>query len=611
MQFTARHFEKVPTDPQDNMRFRQHLIRTCETSGTARRDVLIACRDDVLFYLRAFAWQFNPDEFGHEVGPFIPWPWQEEAMLRTMERLYFERRSVVWEKSRKMGATWMALLMFDWTARFHETKKFLVMSHTQDAVDRVGDMDSLFERVDFINRHLPDWMVRGFRRKKLLLNYDEGSAISGVATSQRSGIGGRALAILNDEFSKYRDAHVIMGSLKSVGPSLYIGTHYGVGGAFYELCQRADQFKTVMHWTQHPLYRRGLYKYNPSCKGCLEILDAQYDYPPGYAFVLDGTPTGGPFPGVRSPWYDAECIERGNRRDVAMHLDIDPAGSSHQFFDPISVRDHIRRYSRDPVWRGELDYDRASGRPIGLKPDARGRLKLWVNPDGSGNLPIGKYTAGADIAAGTGATPSTLCGIDANRGMKILEWQDSRIEPKDYAAQATALCWFMKDGMGQGAKLCWEADGPVGFKFGQEVIKLGYRTIYDRKDEFKLAMGQSQQPGWFSGVRGAKYSLLSDYRKALEKADLLNPSESSLLETLEFRYDADGEVIHSGSTATDDPTAARSCHGDQVIADALAWKMAKDIAKPILGSVDKQDVPVFSVDWFARQMDGARAKSWA
>jgi hypothetical protein len=607
----ARYHEKVPTDHVKNLLFRYELNRRCEESDTARRDVLIACRDDFLFYLRAFAWQFNPDIVGTEINTFIPWQWQEDAMLRTMQRLYQDRRSVVWEKSRKMGATWMALYMFDWASRFHEMKKFLVMSHTQDAVDRLGDMDSLFERVSFINKLLPPWMYQGFNRKRLILTYKNGSAVTGVATTQRSGVGGRATSILNDEFSKYRDAAKILGQLKDVGPSLYIGTHYGVGGEFYKLCERPDQFKIVMHWSMHPTFRKGLYKYNPSLPGNLELLDGGYQFPQGYKFVLDGTPTGGPHPGVRSPWYDAECVDRGNRRDVAMHLDIDPAGSSHQFFDPIAIRDHIRRYSREPVWRGEFDYDSASGRLQGIKADARGRLKLWVNPDGAGNLPPSKYTAGADISAGTGNTPSTFCGIDASRGIKILEWQDSRIDPKDYGPLAVALCWLMKDAAGQGARFCWESDGPVGFKFGQEVTKRGYTNIYMRADEFKLLSGQSENPGWYSQQRGAKYSLLSDYRKALEKGDLVNPCESSLMETLNFIVTPDQEVVHNESITTDDPTAARSNHGDQVIADALAWKMAKDIARLKVLEMEKQDVPVFSVDWFARQMESQRARSWA
>jgi hypothetical protein len=613
----GRRYLAVPTDFAGNREYRLEWLKKAAKSKLVRDDLKRACRDDFLFYLRVFAWQYNPDNVGREVGLFIPWPWQEDTLQRTMQRLFVDRRGVVWEKSRKMGATWMALFLQDWAARFHEMKKFLVMSHTQAAVDTSGDMDSLFEKVQFINDKLPGWLRGDFARKKLLIRYpDSKSALSGVGTTQRSGVGGRATAIMNDEFSKYRDDYKILGQLKDVGPSLYIGTHYGVGGAFYDLCTRPDQFKIVLHWTLHPRYKQGLYKFNPKVPGNVEYLDPGYEHKPGYNFILDGSPTGGPCPGLRSPWYDAECIERGNRRDVAMHLDIDPAGSSFQFFDPISIRDHVRRYSREPVWRGELDYDPDTGRFKGLIPETRGRLKLWIRPDSNGRLPPSKYTAGTDVAAGTGATPSTYSGFDGPKGIKVLEWSDNRIDPKDFGPLAVALCWLLKDEEERGAQIVWETAGAVGYKFGESVLKTGYRNCWIRpRDQWQANTKMSDNYGWAPNRTGAKYSLLSDYRKALEKGDYLNPSESSLLETLEFRYDVGQEVVHGKSDTTDDVTAKASSHGDMVIADALGWMLAKEMgaAKKAAQAreLDEQDVPVFSVDWWARQNALGRARSWA
>jgi hypothetical protein len=85
---------------------------------------------------------------------------------------------------------------------------------------------------------------------------------------------------------------------------------------------------------QHPEKRRGLYRYHPDKVPPydVEILDKGYVFPADYPFVRDGTPSGGPFPGLRSPWYDEQCRER-SRVDVRTNLDIDVVGSTSQFFD--------------------------------------------------------------------------------------------------------------------------------------------------------------------------------------------------------------------------------------------------------------------------------------
>src|SRR5262252_3657595 len=168
---SGTRYKDVPADYLANCRWREEWLTKGERSKLVREDLKRACRDDFLFYLRAFAWQYNPDNVGGEVGPFVPFAWQEDTLTRTMQRLFVDRRSVVWEKSRKMGATWMALFLADWASRFHGMKKFLVMSHTQKAVDTDGDMDTLLEKIRFIHSKLPRWIRGEFTSKNLLLRY--------------------------------------------------------------------------------------------------------------------------------------------------------------------------------------------------------------------------------------------------------------------------------------------------------------------------------------------------------------------------------------------------------------------------------------------------------
>jgi hypothetical protein len=593
----ARHFEQVPRELQANLKFRKAVLEECQNSQVARKACLQMCKDDIFWWIDTFGWQFNPDHFGGEVGPFITWDWQQDAIRRTIHRLFMERRSALWEKSRKMGGTWMALFVFDWLSLFHDWKQTLALSHMEQAVDRTDDKDTLFWKVNFIHEHLPHWMLRGVTKSKLLFNYPAtNSTFAGAATTERSGVGGRGNVLL-DEFSKHRRDREILGQTAQTGPRLFIGTHYGLSGAFFDLTQRPDQFKIQMHWSLHPEYRRGLYRLDPERPGQPLILDQTYSFPPDYKFVLDGKPAGGPHPGLRSPWYDAQCEEMGNDRDVAMHLDIDPAGSAYQFFEPIKIRELVTKYCRPPVWTGDVLYDRWTGELKGLREDPAGRLKLWVHPDSRGELPTSSYTAGADISAGTGATCSTFSGIDALRGQKVLEYANPNLDPKDYATIAVALCQLLKDKHRNGAYFAWECAGPVGQVFGKRVVELNYTNFFRRRREFKTLVEMTDEPGWYPGG-GCKRALLHDYREALVKGLLLNPSELSLQECLKFEYDRE-DVVHGGSKNTDDPSAGRSNHGDQVIADALAWMLAKEKAAPRPGERPRGDTVIVedTVGW--------------
>jgi len=70
--------------------------------------------------------------------------------------------------------------------------------------------------------------------------------------------------------------------------------------------------------------------------------------------------------------------------------------------------------------------------------------------------------------------------------------------------------------------------------------------------------------------------LLEHYRAALYEGKLTNRSRSALAETLEFGFDKFGDIKHKASSSKD-PSATGDNHGDVVIADALMWKMMKEL----------------------------------
>lgn len=574
---------RVPTRLKKNLEYRRLVLQRAVRSRNFRRGLLAACEQDPLFFVNTFVWQFNPTMLDREVGPFIAWDFQSSALQQILTAVETPEDLLI-EKSREMGASWLCLIAFLWRWRFRPMQKFLVISRSEDAVDKPDDPDSLFWKLDFMIQKLPNWMMDKFdpdkHRKKMILIHPNGSVLSGQASTGKAGVGGRATAMFIDEFSQIReDYQVLQRTSDTTKCRIFNGTHLGLDTAFYGLSQRPDMHKLVMHWTQHPEKRKGLYRYDFD-NSEIRILDKDYIFDPDYDFVKDGSPTGGPYPGIRSPWYDEQCRRKGSTRAIAMDLDINPTGSVSQFFDPVVIRQLQHEYSQDPIWVGDLHYDKESGRSPKLVSNPSGLVKMWMLPTYDGQIPPGRYAVGLDISHGTGSTPSTMSITNADTRKKILEYSNAWIDPDDFAVFAVAMCRLFHTHDDIGAMLIWEAAGP-GIKFGQVIVRLGYTDrIYYRVDEFGTEKKRSDKPGWYPSPN-AKNTLLMEYHKALSSRQYLNPSKTALAECLAFMFDSRGNITHSGETATDDPTKARHNHGDMVIADALSWKMAQE-----MGAID-------------------------
>lgn len=609
----GRFHERVPRDFDKNRAYRKDVLQAARNAPAMQAVLVERCRQDILYYINTFVYEFNPRHKGHEEGPFICWPFQEEYIFWRLDHIERDRDTVT-EKSREVGVTWMSLIIHDWLAQFKRRQKFLAISHTEDAVDRRDDPDSMFWKIDFMHEHLPSWMP-GAKAKHLDLRFsfpDSKSFIAGTATTKRTGVGGRATEVLCDEFGRQQNDRDILGQTADTGCRSFVSTHYGTGTAFFELTRRPDMDKFVIHWSQHPEKRRGLYRFNQQTQR-VEVLDPAYRFAPDYRFVLDGSPTGGPFPGLRSPWYDAECLRRASPRDVAMHLDVDPQGSQSQYFEPAGIRQLIGEWAREPDWQGDVHFDRDTGKPVALVEAPGGPLSLWCRLRNNRPEP-GVYVIGGDISQGTGATPSVLVGGNAKLGEQVFEYCHAHKDPKQFALVAVALCHLFADEYGEGAKLIWEQQGP-GINFGDKVIELGYGNIYyrtaDRPHTMKVKI--SDRPGWVPTPESIDETL-GTYRSDLATRSWIIHSEQQLLECLDFRYGERGQVVHAKALSPGDPSGARVNHGDRVVASALCLKLVR--ARGIMRTPEsEEDEPAdgpLSFAWRRQQAEQqARKSRWA
>jgi hypothetical protein len=495
------------------------------------------CSEDLLFYINAFCWTYDP-RLENPMVPFLTYEFQDETLLDLNDAV--GKRDICIKKSRDMGASWMLCALFEWRWHFRHGQSFLLVSRNEDYVDKPGNSKSLFWKIDYLIRNQPGWLLPRYTRTALrLTNEENGSAIDGESTTGDVARGDRRTAIGMDEFAAFDvDAgYKALASTRDATKSrIFNSTPDGVGNAFYDVAHSDAVKQVVLHWTKHPVKAQGLY------------------------IGGDGKP--------KSPWYDAECKRCIHPQEIAQELDIDFQGSDFQFFDPKEIDRLVMQCCRPPSFVGDLNFDPATSQPKSFVQRPGGPLRLWCGVDASGQVAHDRgYVIGADISAGTGSSNSVLSIADRNTGEKIGELVTPNLRPDELARYAVALCKWFHDAEGNGAFIIWEAPGP-GRNFGDVVIELGYRHVYWKTKEESIARNTVPVPGWWP-VKDAKRAVFGDYRRALLDGRFINRSREAMSELREIVYTANGSIEHSKATRTIDPSGARDNHGDRPTADAL------------------------------------------
>jgi len=593
-------YRRVPKKYSENLKFRRWLIRECQNNPEMREAVWRACRADILFFINCFIFQFNPLIGGtRTVGPFLTWTFQDEILAgdRGILWCYQNRRTGVVEKSREMGASWLFQIFQVWLAMFHRDVQLLNISRSADAVD-CASRNSLFAKVRFMLEHIPDWLKGPIDDQKFNIKFLRTcSEITGEASTGRAGTGGRATVVFVDEYSEIKEDVKVRQNTASVTDCRFFnGTHLGVGTEFYNMTQSPEFVQIQIHWTRHPRKNKHLYSwdaddgkprfwaYDRENDEIVEQLGPASDFPEDYPFDQTGNPSGGPHPGIRSPWYDKKAGEIGSPRQVAMELDINPTGSSSQFYDAMVIR-KLFADCRDPYWEGDIAFESATADPTRIDPETDGPLKMWIEPglDPKGRLchvTPSEYVIAADIGTGVGATPTCFSIFDGLRGLKIAKYIHHWKDPKQMAWIAVALCKLFKDSRGNPAFLAWESAGP-GIMFGNEILKeINFRNIYWKTEMFKDEERQTDTPGWHPS-QANKLQLHTEYRSALRSGEFANFDRSALAECLNYIYNPDGSVDHPKAKKNNEGSGIGQNHGDNVVADALAWLMAKRQIMPM------------------------------
>lgn len=172
------------------------------------------------------------------------------------------------EKCRDMGATWVACAVSVHLWLFWDGSSVGWGSRKEQLVDKIGDPDSIFEKIRMLIKGLPPvFLPEGWRPGEhisymKIVNPENGSTITGEA-GDNIGRGGRKLIYFKDESAHYPRPELIEAALgDNTRVQVDISSVNGVGNVFHrrresghEWSGTVDRDRTnvfVMDWRDHP-----------------------------------------------------------------------------------------------------------------------------------------------------------------------------------------------------------------------------------------------------------------------------------------------------------------------------------------------------------------------
>lgn len=551
----------------------------------------------------------NIEPFG--IWPFITWDWQDEEIeeinyyMSTGGKL--QRR-----KSREVGYTWLILGCGENRWLFTPRDRGLVTSRKEELVDKKGNPDTLFWKLDFMLQHLPEWAIPEYdRTDRHLENKWNGSVIDGEATVENVGRGGRRTWSFSDEFQavKHSDAASMDRALTDTASCrIYLGTSEYKSHPFSKIGRSKGVNSKFLGWWLHPFKAKGLYwspdinkviiedidyyknlapkvfdKYKKEQEIIYSELETEllYAYPElKISFIADGgTPEK---PKWRTPWYDKQESER-DPLDTATNLDGNEIGAGDSVFTQATLNQMSSQYVKRPTVAGEILFDCYENKISGVKfvEGGKGKLKWWGELGGARPLQNHNYVFGCDISLGQGQSNSVCSIFDVDERKKVGCWSDSHTLPEQFAEQVYAIGKWV-GGMSKEPFLNFEANG-IGQVFLKRIRELGYSFVCKSTIEKKGYHQKTQILGWWNNsnnllqlLANFNASMTSCFRPRMTAKKFINPDGEALREAEDYIFDGSRIVL---SSCIEDSGGAKAAHGDRVVADALCNLAAQDQPK--------------------------------
>lgn len=226
--------------------------------------------------------------------PFIPFEKQVELVGFILSLMDDEESGLI-EKSRDMGATWICCAISVWLWLYRPGSAIGWGSRKELLVDKLGDPDSIFEKIRMIIRAMPAYMLpEGFSQKEHLcymkcINPENDSTITGEA-GDNIGRGGRSSIFFKDESAHYEHPEFIEASLgDNTSVQVDISSVCGEGTVFHRKRMSGVVRPFIMDWRDHPAKNQAWYdkrKQSADAQGLTHVFAQEVDR--DYAAAVEG-----------------------------------------------------------------------------------------------------------------------------------------------------------------------------------------------------------------------------------------------------------------------------------------------------------------------------------
>lgn len=178
------------------------------------------------------------DDKGNDLLQFMPMLLfvRQIEFVQFLESCLRDKQAGLVEKSRDVGASWLCCAFAVWLLLFHPGSAVGFGSRVVDDVDKLGDPDSLFEKIRIILRKLPAFLMPeknlavGYMK---IINPSNGSTITG-GSGDNIGRGGRSSIFFKDESAHYERPEMIEAALSAnTDVQIDISSVNGNGNVFY------------------------------------------------------------------------------------------------------------------------------------------------------------------------------------------------------------------------------------------------------------------------------------------------------------------------------------------------------------------------------------------
>lgn len=220
-------------------------------------------------YIKDWAITYDPRRKDVRKMPFMPFPRQFD-LLEMVDECVEKGENGLVEKSRDMGATWLCCGWSVGKWLFSDGVSIGWGSRKEQLVDKLGDTDSIFEKMRMIVRSTPRFLLpehfseRDHMTYMKMINPETGATITGEA-GDNIGRGGRNTIYFKDEAAHYERPEKIEAALgDNTDVQIDISSVNGTNNVFYRRRQAGEvwepgraieQGKTyvfVMDWKDHP-----------------------------------------------------------------------------------------------------------------------------------------------------------------------------------------------------------------------------------------------------------------------------------------------------------------------------------------------------------------------